>query len=153
MADHRAHLEYVVTDADTAIAVGSGSLPVLGTPRLIAWLEAATVVVADAVAGEVAPSGDTQQPSPSAGVGTSGETSAAAQTSVGIRVDVEHLTASPVGARVEVTADLAHRDGRLLRFAVAAHHDVGEGPVLIGRGEITRVVVQVDRFLARLPRP
>jgi fluoroacetyl-CoA thioesterase len=131
---HRAHLEYVVTDADTALAVGSGSLPVLGTPRLIAWMEAATVAVADALARERSAVG------------------VAAQTSVGTRVDIEHLAASPVGARVEVTADLTHRDGRLLRFAVAAHHDSGEGPVLIGRGEITRVVVQTDRFLARLPK-
>ncbi len=153
MVEHRAHLEYVVTDADTAIAVGSGSLPVLGTPRLIAWMEAATVVVADAVAGEGAPVGGTERPSAGVGVSTSEGTSASAQTSVGTRVDVEHLAASPVGAHVEVTAALTHRDGRLLRFAVAAHHDVGDGPVLIGRGEITRVVVQVDRFLARLPRP
>jgi fluoroacetyl-CoA thioesterase len=133
MEGDRAHREYVVTDADTALAVGSGSLPVLGTPRLVAWMEAATVAVADALAPDTSAVG------------------VAAQTSVGTRVDIEHLTASPVGVRVEVAAELTHRDGRLLRFAVAAHHDTGEGPVLIGRGEITRVVVQTDRFLGRLP--
>lgn len=115
---------YVVTPDDTALAVGSGDVRVLGTPRLIAWLEAATMA---ACAG-----GLTED-----------------QTSVGTRVDVEHLLASPVGASVSVTADVVHRDGRLLRCEVAAHHDVGQGPVLIGHGHITRVVVQRDRFVAR----
>jgi len=126
-----AQLDFLVTDADTAITVGSGAVPVLATPRLIAWLEAATVQAAAELA---------EQP-------LSDE-----QTSVGTRVDIEHLLASPVGAAVDVTADLVYRDGRLLRFAVAAHHDVGEGPALIARGEITRIVVQINRFLARLPR-
>jgi fluoroacetyl-CoA thioesterase len=116
-------LTHVVTLDDTAVSLGSGDVPVLATPRLIAWLEAATVMACpDLDAGE---------------------------TSVGTRVDVEHLLASPVGSRIEVQADLNHRDGRLLRFTVAAHHDVGEGLVLIGRGEITRVVVRRDAFLAR----
>ena len=121
-----ARLSFDVAEEDTAIALGSGDVPVLATPRLLAWLEAATC--AAAVAG-----------------GHVGE----GRTSVGTRVTVEHLLATPVGGRVEVTADVAHVDGRLLRFAVAASD--GEGR-LLGNGEITRVVVERDRFLARLPR-
>ena len=117
-------LSYVVTSDDTALALGSGDVTVLATPRLIAWLEAATVKACpDIDPGE---------------------------TSVGTRVDVEHLLASPLGARVDTTAELVHRDGRLLRFAVTAHHDVGDGPVLIAQGQVTRVVVRREPFLARV---
>ena len=129
-----ARLSFDVTEGDTATALGSGDVPVLATPRLVAWLEAATCAAAAAgghVGGQVG--------------GQVGE----GRTSVGTRVTVEHLLATPVGGRVEVTADLAHVDGRLLRFAVAATD--GEGR-LVGNGEITRVVVDRDRFLARLPR-
>ena len=116
-------LSYVVTHDDTAQAVGSGDVPVLATPRLIAWLEAATVLACPQLdAGE---------------------------TSVGTRIDIEHVLATPLGARIDVQADLAHRDGRLLRFAVAALHDVGNGPTLVARGEITRVVVPRESFIAR----
>lgn len=113
---------HVVTPADTARAVGSGDMDVLGTPRLIAWLEAATVATLELAASE---------------------------TSVGTRVDVQHLLATPVGATLEASARLVHRDGRLCRFAVAAHHDVGAGPVLVAEGEVTRVVVERSRFAAR----
>ena len=118
-----ATLRFVVGDDDTAAAVGSGSLPVLGTPRLLAWLEAATCACLDPVL----------QP------GT---------TSVGTRMQVEHLAASPVGAEVEVSASSAYEDGRLHRFAVSAR-DATSGKVLAA-GEITRVVVDAERFLSRL---
>jgi fluoroacetyl-CoA thioesterase len=111
--------ELVVSDADTAIAVGSGSLPVLGTPVLLAWCEAATCAALDLPEG---------------------------QTSVGTRVTLEHLAASPVGAAVSVTATVAYVDGRLVRFTVEARM----GEVLVGSGEITRVVVDAERFMARL---
>jgi fluoroacetyl-CoA thioesterase len=121
-----ASLTFTVTDADTAVAVGSGSLPVLGTPRLLAWCEAATC----AAIGPALPEGG---------------------TSVGTRVTLEHLAASPVGAEVEVTASPAYVDGRLHRFTVAARH-AADGK-LVGSGEVTRVVVDAQRFLARLPPP
>lgn len=118
-----ATLTFTVTDDDTAAAVGSGSLPVLGTPRLLAWLEAATC----ACLAPVLPEGS---------------------TSVGTRVQVEHLAASPVGASVEVSASSAYVDGRLHRLTVSAR-DVASGKML-GAGEITRVVVDAERFLSRL---
>lgn len=116
-------LTFTVTDADTAEAVGSGSLPVLGTPRLLAWLEAATCACLDPVLPE-------------------------GSTSVGTRVQVEHLAASAVGAEVEVSASSVYEDGRLHRFTVSAR-DAADGKVLAA-GEITRVVVDAGRFLGRL---
>jgi predicted thioesterase len=68
------------------------------------------------------------------------------ETSVGTRIELEHLAATTVGATVVLTADLAHRDGRLLRFTVAAH-DADER--LLASGTITRVVVDRERFLSR----
>ncbi|PWN04144.1 thioesterase [Nocardioides silvaticus] len=121
-----AALRFTVTDDDTAAAVGSGSLPVLGTPRLLAWCEAATCAAIE----------------PSLADG---------ETSVGTRVQLEHLAPSPVGQAVEVTARLAYADGRLRRFSVAARN-VGPDGVggLVGSGEVTRVVVDGERFLARI---
>jgi predicted thioesterase len=118
-----ATLRFTVTDDDTAAALGSGSLAVLGTPRLLAWLEAATCAAIE----------------PSLAEGS---------TSVGTRVAVEHRAASAVGAEVEVTASTSHVDGRLHRFTVAATHP--RDHKVVATGAITRVVVDVDRFLSRL---
>jgi predicted thioesterase len=117
-----ATLRFTVTDADTAVAVGSGSLPVLGTPRLLAWCEAATCAALE----PTLPDGS---------------------TSVGTRVELEHLAASAVGQEVEVTASASYVDGRLHRFTVAARNVGGK---VVGTGEITRVVVDAERFLSRL---
>lgn len=118
-----ATLTFSVTDDDTAAAVGSGSLPVLGTPRLLAWCEAATCAALD-------------------------PTLEAGSTSVGTRVSIEHLAASPVGAEVEVAASSSYVDGRLVRFTVTARH--AADAQLVGTAEVTRVVVDAERFLARL---
>lgn len=118
-----ATLRFTVTDADTAAAVGSGSLPVLGTPRLLAWCEAATCAALEPTLPE-------------------------GSTSVGTRVSLEHLAASPVGVEVEVTATSSYADGRLHRFTVSARH-TGDAK-LVGTGEITRVVVDAEGFLSRL---
>lgn len=122
-----ATLTFTVGDDDTAIAVGSGSLPVLGTPRLLAWCEAATCAALE----------------PTLGTGS---------TSVGTRISLEHTGASPVGQQVEVTASTTYVDGRLHRFTVAARHlgdDGGSGKV-VGTGEVTRVIVDTEKFLSRL---
>ncbi len=118
-----ATLQFEVTEADTAAALGSGDLSVLATPRLLAWCEAATCA---AIASTLDPSA----------------------TSVGTRVSLEHLAATPVGERVEVQASVAYVDGRLLRFRVAASQ-ASDGKV-VGTGEVTRVVVDRERFLSRL---
>jgi predicted thioesterase len=120
-----ATLEFTVTDDDTASALGSGDLPVLATPRLLAWAEAATCA---AIA-------------PGLGAGSS---------SVGTRVQLEHVAASPVGAAVTVTATTTYVDGRLVRFEVVAEHTVDGEPKVVGHGEVTRVVVDRERFLSRV---
>ena len=118
----QAVVQHQVTRDDTARALGSGDLEVLATPRLLAWCEHATV---QAVAGRLAE----------------------AETTVGTRMELTHQRATAVGAEVTVRADLVHVDGRLLRFDVVAEDAEG---VVLGHGQVTRVVVDRARFLARL---
>ena len=115
-----------VTDADTAAALGSGDVPVLGTPRLIAWLEAATLRAAAAVINP-------------------------GQTTVGTAVRVEHRRATAVGGSVEITAT-APRDaaGRHLTFEVLA---VDDSEQVVAAGQIDRVIVDQDRFLQAASQP
>lgn len=115
-----AAIAFVVGEADLATALGSGDVPVLATPRLIAWLEAVTVA---AVAEDL----------------RSGE------TTVGTAVTVEHLAASRVGAVVDVVATVEEVEGRLVTFGCEAH----SGETLVGRGRITRAVVNRQRFASR----
>jgi fluoroacetyl-CoA thioesterase len=114
-------MRHEVTEADTATALGSGDVPVLATPRLIAWMEAATVEAAVSLLGT-------------------------GQTSVGTTIHVEHRRATPVGGSVEITATLP-RDvaGPRLTFTVNAVDSAGH---LVATGEIDRVIVDRDRFLA-----
>ena len=118
----RAEIAVVVGAADTAAALGSGDVPVLGTPRLLALAEAATV---KAVAGALAPG----------------------QTSVGTSIRLEHTAASPVGMRVTVTAELTAVDGRRLTFRVEA---VDARGTMLGLGTVERVMVDREKFLAHL---
>ena len=119
MSEHAA-LTFDVTDADTARALGSGDVPVLATPRLIAWVEAATCAALALEDG---------------------------QTSVGTNVDFAHQRPSAVGETVTVTATLTGVDGRTARLMVAATNADGN---VVGTGEITRAIVDRERFLARL---
>lgn len=122
-----ATLRFTVGEDDTAAALGSGSLPVLATPRLLAWCEAATCAAVE----------------PDLDEGT---------TSVGTRVELEHLAATPVGGQVEVLARQVYADGRLRRFAVSVRGVRPDGRLgkVVGSGEVTRVVVDSERFLARI---
>ena len=109
-----------VQPADTAQALGSGDVPVLGTPRLVALIESAAV---DAVRPHLD----------------------AETTSVGTAVDVQHLAASAVGAVVHAAAVLVRVEERTLHFEVHAWDDRGD----VARGTHTRVVVDRARFLRR----
>lgn len=115
-----ASISHTVTSADTARALGSGDLDVLATPRLLAWCEEATCAALDL--------------SPE-------------QTSVGTRIELEHLAATAVGSVVTATATVIYEDGRLLRFQVVAQDAAG---TLLATGEVRRVIVDRERFLSRI---
>lgn len=116
-------LQRVVTDADLAAAVGSGDVPVLATPVVVAWCEAATVLAA-------APGLDPWQ------------------TTVGTRVAIDHLLATPPGATVTARATVTAVDGRRVTFEVHAEHRRGDAaPEPVARGEVVRVVVDRERFV------
>jgi predicted thioesterase len=130
----RASVSAVVGDADTAIRAGSGDVPVLATPRLLALAEAASVA---AISPQLAP-------------GT---------TSVGTSASLEHRRASPVGAELVVEAELTEVDGRRLVFSFIAResgHRPGDAPGdesdedrVVGAGTVERVLVDREAFLAR----
>jgi len=107
-----------VTDADTAQALGSGDVPVLGTPRVLALAEAATV---GATASRMPPG----------------------KTTVGTRISLEHVAATPVGRTVTATAHLAKADGRRLIFEVT----VRDGDQVVAEGRVERTIVDRQRFL------
>ncbi|MFI9776056.1 thioesterase [Streptomyces sp. NBC_01003] len=114
-------MRHEVSDAHTARTVGSGDLPVLATPWLIAWMEAATV---RAAAPFTAPD----------------------RTTVGTGVRIKHLRATRVGAWVDVLAEPpAEAEGRRLTFLVRALDSTG---ALVATGEIDRAIVDRRRFLA-----
>lgn len=112
-----------VSGNDTAQALGSGDVPVLATPRLIAWLEAETVRAATPLLAE-------------------------GQTSVGTRIAIEHRRATPVGGTVEIAVRSTRRvDDRLVTFVVEAVDTSGS---IVASGEIDRAIVDRSRFLATL---
>ncbi|MBO0891873.1 MAG: hypothetical protein J2P14_13220 [Acidothermales bacterium] len=113
-------LTTTVTADDTAEAVGSGDVPVLATPRVVALVEAASVAALDGTLGP-------------------------GQTSVGTRIALSHDEAGVVGAELSVHAELVDVDGRRLTFYVAVY----DGERIVASGELTRVVVDRDRFVAR----
>jgi fluoroacetyl-CoA thioesterase len=120
----RGDAKMIVSDADTARALGSGVVDVLGSPRLIALCEEATcAAVGDAL-----------------DQGTS---------TVGMRVQFDHLQPTPVGAEVVAEAILDKIDGRRLQFTVSASDSGG----LVAAGKITRVLVDVDKFMTKCCTP
>ena len=123
----RATITADVTEADTAQALGSGDVPVLGTPRLLALAEAACVAA-------VAPNLDD------------------GQTTVGVAASLEHKRASPVDTSVEVEAELTRIDDRRLWFNFIAYAPDEGDDVVIGAGTVERVLVDAGRFMARVRR-
>lgn len=109
-----------VTEADTAAALGSGDVPVLATPRIVAVCEAAAC---DAIADQLEE-------------GT---------TTVGLAVDVKHLAPTAVGCTVDADARLEAVDGRRLTFSVR----VTMGDTEVARGRHVRVLVNRRQFLER----
>lgn len=110
----------VVGEADTARALGSGDVDVLGTPRLVALFERATV---EALNGSLEPG----------------------QSSVGMRVQIDHLQPTPIGAEIVVEAHLEKIEGRRITFTVTASDSGG----LVAAGKVTRVMIDVERFMTK----
>lgn len=109
-----------VRHGDTAIALGSGDVPVLGTPQVIALAESATII---AIAEHLEQS----------------------ETSVGVRVELDHLATSSVGDEVIATATVIEATNKKLVFSVECH----SGARLIAKGFITRVLVDRVSFIAK----
>ena len=110
----------LVDDSNTAIALGSGSVPVFATPAMAALVEAAAVQAVAEVLNDD-------------------------QTTVGVYLDLQHLAATPVGLTVRAEAKLVQVEGRRLTFRVTAFDDVEQ----IGIGSHQRMLVETDRFLVR----
>ena len=117
----RGEASLTVGTNDTAPRIGSGRIPVMGTPVMINLIEAAALDAVEHVLGE-------------------------GHQSLGTHLDVSHVAATPIGMRATAEAELVEIDGRKLTFAVRAHDEGG----LIGEGRHMRVVVNVARFEERL---
>jgi fluoroacetyl-CoA thioesterase len=131
-------LQFGVTDQDTAIALGSGDVPVLATPRILAWMEAATVAAA----------ADALDPG---------------STTVGVEVFLTHRRATAVGALVEVEVLEVEELDRGLAFEVVARlvssapDDAREGQqggssagTVLATARVVRAVVERQAFLQRI---
>jgi fluoroacetyl-CoA thioesterase len=115
--------ELVVGVEHSAPSIGSGLVPVLGTPVMINLIEAAALAAVE----RLLPPG---------------------HQSLGIHLDVRHFAATPIGMRVRATAELTAVEGRTLSFRVEARDDVEP----IGDGTHQRVIVNVARFDQRVQR-
>jgi fluoroacetyl-CoA thioesterase len=115
-----AEAELIVGEADTAIAIRSGEVPVLATPRVIALCEEASC---KALLGELGPR----------------------ETSVGMRVQLDHLAPTAVGHTVTAEATVEKVNGRRVTFTVSVSDERG----LVAVGRVSRVIVDIDRFLEK----
>ena len=108
----------LVEREDTAMEVGSGSLLVYATPCMVALMEgAACEAIAEALGED--------------------------QTTVGTMLNIEHISATPVGLEVRAEAEVTAVDGKIITFELKAFDEVGE----IGKGTHKRAIVSVQKFL------
>ena len=115
-----ASIELNVAGTDTAAAMRSGSVDVLATPRLVALCEEATCL---AVADQLEPG----------------------QTTVGMRIQLDHLAPIKVGSTVTAEATLESIQGRRLNFLVSVNDHCG----LVAAGKVTRAVVELAPFMEK----
>lgn len=115
--------ESVVTEHNTAISAGSGTLPVFATPWMCALMEqAAWTAIAPALAE--------------------------GESTVGTKLSISHSSATPVGLRVWAESEVTLVEGKRVEFKVAAYDEAG----LIGEGTHERFLVTNERFLAKAAR-
>lgn len=113
--------ELTVTDAVTAIAIGSGDMPVLATPMMMALMENAAMLAVKDKLSE-------------------------GSTTVGGHIESSHLKPSKVGDKVSATAEVTKVDGKKIEFKLAAY----SGDTLLGEGTHLRFIVDRERFLSKL---
>ena len=116
----KATVNDIVTDNNTALSVGSGSLAVYATPAMLALIEKAACEALNGILDE-------------------------AETTVGTLLNVKHIAATPVGMKVSATAELIERDGRRLVFKVEANDECGK----IGEGIHERFIVNSEKFIQK----
>jgi thioesterase superfamily protein len=116
----RGQKETIVTKQNTAAGIGSGSLEVFSTPIMILLMEESCFMSVSDKLDE-------------------------GFTTVGISVDVRHLSATPLGMKVEIKSELIKIDGRALTFKVEAYDEKG----LIGEGIHKRFIVNNEKFQAK----
>lgn len=113
--------EEIVTEEKTAMAIGSGGLPVYATPRMTAMMEHTAWASVEPYMEE--------------GCST-----------VGTRLEIDHVSASPVGAKISFSSELTEIDGRKLVFRVSASDDAG----LIGEGRHERFIIKSEKFMSKV---
>ena len=114
----KGEVQTVVEREDTAAEVGSGSLLVYATPCMVALMEGAAC---EAIAGELK------------------ET----ETTVGTELNIQHISATPVGLEVRAVATVTAVEGKVITFEVEAFDEAGP----IGKGTHKRVLITAQRFL------
>ena len=113
-------VEEVVTEQNTAICAGSGTLPVFATPFMCALMEKAAWMAITPTLNE----GD---------------------SSVGTKLNISHLSATPIGLKVWAESEVTAVDGKRIEFKVTAGDEKG----IIGEGTHERFIVTDERFLAK----
>lgn len=116
------NLPIVVAEKDSATALGSGGLDVFGTPALVAYMECTALKM---VQNDLPDGSDT----------------------VGIAIDVKHVKASPIGAKINVSAKITAVEGRKISFDIVATDEAGD---VIGSAVHDRFVVDKARFMSKL---
>jgi predicted thioesterase len=111
----------IVDQEHTAKILGSGQVEVLATPMMIALMESAALITAQVYLPQD-------------------------WTSVGTKVDIEHLRPTPLGKRISAKATLVKIDGWGLLFQIEAHDNHG----LIGQGTHERVVIKIEKFMNKV---
>lgn len=119
-AGMRHKAEEIVTEKNTAVAMGSGSLPVYATPAMTCLMEKAAAELLE----KELPEG---------------------WTSVGISLQIKHNAATPIGLKIQAEAELTEVDGRRFVFTVRAFDEREE----IGCGQHERFAVATEKFLAK----
>lgn len=119
----KGYAEEMVTDQNTAASACSGALPVFGTPFMCALMEKASWTSIAPYLNE-------------------------GESTVGTKLNISHLSATPVGAKVWAESEVTLVDGKRLELKVAAYDQKG----LIGEGTHERFIITNDRFLAKAAR-